>query len=78
MDTKELKELRLHAVIINPALNDGNNGNLRIEANQWITDGNGNVTDVKHRLEANDTDEAFIELAKRAKIILPTSFCSIL
>lgn len=70
MDNKEIKTLRLYGIVFNPALNDGQNGKLRCEANQFILDKNGNVTDVKHRLEAISIDAALVELRKRAEIIM--------
>lgn len=70
MDNKEIKALRLHGIVFNPALNDGQNGKLHCEANQWILDKHGNVTDIKHRLEASSIDVALIELRKRAEIIM--------
>lgn len=73
MNSHQIKQLQLYGIVINPALNDGNNGLLRVEANQWIRDGNGNVTDVKHRLEAADFSHAFDELSKRANHILTCS-----
>lgn len=70
MDNKEIKNLRLHGIAFNPALNDGQNGKLRCEASQWTLDKNGNVTDVKHRLEALDINTALAELRRRAEIIM--------
>jgi hypothetical protein len=70
MDNAKIKSLGLHAIIINPALNDGMHGKLRCEANQWITDKHGNVTDVKHRLEAGDIVSALQHLEERAKLIM--------
>jgi hypothetical protein len=70
MDNAQLKSLRLHNIVFNPALNDGMNGKLRVEANQWILDGGGNVTDVKHRLEAGDVESALRHLADRASLIM--------
>lgn len=70
MDNKEIKTLRLHRIEFNPALNDGLNGKLRCEASQWILDKHGNVTDIKHRLEAISIDVALVELRRRAEIIM--------
>jgi len=70
MDNAEIKTLRLHGIVFNPALNDGQNGKLRCEANQWVTDKHGNVTDVKHRLEAGDVGAALVVLRKRAEVIM--------
>ena len=70
MDNKEIKALRLHGIVFNPALNDGQNGKLRCEANQWVLDKHGNVTDVKHRLEAIAVDSALVELRKRAEVVM--------
>lgn len=67
MNNAQIKSLRLHGIAFNPALNDGK---LRCEANQWITDKYGNVTDIKHRLEAEDIKAALIELEQRATIIM--------
>lgn len=70
MDNKEIKSLRLHGIVFNPALNDGLNGKLRCEAHQWILDKDGNVTDIKHRLEALTIDTALSKLRRRAELIM--------
>ena len=61
-----IKAARLHGININPALNDGHNGLVRIEANQWVLDKRGNVMNVKHRLEADDVYVGLTELFDRA------------
>lgn len=61
-----IKAARLHAITINPALNDGHNGLVKIEANQWLLDKRGNVTDIKHRLEAENIYFGLTELFDRA------------
>lgn len=70
MDNAEIKALQLHGIIFNPALNDGQNGKLRCEANQFILDKNGNVTDIKHRLEAGDIESALAHLRERSSHIM--------
>lgn len=70
MDNKEIKSLRLHGIVFNPALNDGQNGKLRCEASQWILDKHGNVTDIKHRLEAGDVGSALAHLRERSEHIM--------
>lgn len=70
MDNKEIKALGLYRIVFNPALNDGKNGKLRCEANQWILDKNGNVTDIQHRLEAFDVGSALAHLRERAEHVM--------
>jgi hypothetical protein len=70
MDNAEMKSLRLHGIVFNPALNDGQNGKLRCEANQWVLDKHGHVTDIKHRLEAGDIESALTHLRERATVIM--------
>lgn len=61
-----IKAARLNSITVNPGLNDGHNGLVRIEANQWVSDARGNVMDIKHRLEAQNIYEGMTELFDRA------------
>lgn len=70
MNNSDMKRLRLNNIAFNPALSDGNNGFVRCEAAQWILDERGNVTDIKHRLEAETTQKVLYELERRANIVL--------
>lgn len=62
----DIKRLNLHGLTICAAINEKS---IRLESHQWATDKNGNVTDIKHRLETETIESACTELIKRAEKI---------